>query len=77
MEMVVPAYSLVAPHPPPLPGEQMGVEVLLRQLISSGSESTHIPSPETGEQGMVCFSCGRLGHGVSQCSYVLAYGLIV
>ena len=39
--MVVLAYSLVAP--PPLPGEQVGVEVLLRQLISSGSQSTHIP----------------------------------
>ena len=39
MEMVVLAYSLVAP---PLPGEQVGVEVLLRQLISSGERiNTH------------------------------------
>ena len=45
-----------------------GVEVLLRQLISTGSELAHIPSPETGVPGTVCFSCGLSGHGVSRCS---------
>ena len=71
MEMVVPAYSLVAPHPPPPPPRGAnGCRGIVATTDIIGSESTHIPSPETGEQGMVCFSCGRLGHGVSQCSHM-------
>ena len=77
--MVVPAYSLVAP-PPPLPGEQMGVKVLLRQLISSGSESIHIPSPEAGDGVFFVWPIGTWGQPVlshGHCFYVLASGLVV
>ena len=48
----------------------MDADGLLRQMGSPESTSTDIPSPGMKETGMVCFSCGRSGHGVSQCSCV-------
>ena len=44
------------------------VVALLRQLRLPKDELARIPSTEMREPGMVCFSCGRTGHGVSRCS---------
>ena len=46
------------------------VVALLRQMGSPESTSTDIPPSEMKGTGMVCFSCGRSGHGVSPCSCV-------
>ena len=35
-----------------------------QQLLSPQGASAHILIPGTGEPVMVCFSCGRSGHGV-------------
>ena len=53
------------------------VVALLRQMGSPESTSTDIPSSGTKGTGMVCFSCGRSGHGVSRCFRVdTAYPLL-
>ena len=40
----------------------------LCQLRLPKDELARIPSTEMRESGMVCFSCGEAGHGVSRCS---------
>ena len=46
----------------------LDVVALLRQLRLPKDELARIPSTEMRETGMVCFSCGRGGRGVSRCS---------
>ena len=43
-------------------------EARWQQTLPPPSILTHSPVLETADQVMVCFSCGRSGHGVSRCS---------
>ena len=40
------------------------------QTLPLPSTLSQSPLSETADQVMVCFSCGRSGHGVSQCSWM-------
>ena len=53
-----------------LPVTPPDVVALLHQMGSPESTLADIPLSATRETGMVCFSCGRSGHGVSRCSRV-------